>query len=148
MEAVEEVGGIERGGGACVGDGEGGGGDANQDASVGVVVDEGVLEQVGDEGVGQRFVHGRTEGRIDGGEVDGNAARGVDLLQIFQIAAEQGVEAEVGLVEELPIVDLGEEEQRAVQAHGTAERLLRFDHLGELGFGERGRTVGQEFEAA
>ena len=148
MEAVEEVGGIERGGGACIGDGEGGGGDANQDASVGVVVDEGVLEQVGDEGVGQRFVHGRTEGRIDGGEVDGNAARGVDLLQIFQIAAEEGVEAEVGLVEELPIVDLGEEEQRAVQAHGTAERLLRFDHLGELGFGERGRTVGQEFEAA
>jgi len=42
-------------------------------------------------------VHGRTEGRIDGGEVDGNAARGVDLLQIFQIAAEEGVEAEVGL---------------------------------------------------
>ena len=66
----------------------------------------------------------------------------------YELAPHWNLEAEVGLVEELPIVDLGEEEQRAVQAHGTAERLLRFDHLGELGFGERGRTVGQEFEAA
>lgn len=102
----------------------------DQTAAVGVV-DEGILQQVGHEGHGERLVEDKRQPRLFT-DADGNVPVFINLAVVIQVAAHNVVEADGTDVSKLLVLDFRQQQERLVELRDVLQGLVCLCQLLQL----------------